>query len=149
MAMPSARPTITMARPKISGRSLTAASAAAPAYATAMPAPIDDPATAIAAPISAVPLDAVEVATSASTTVPPDGPAVTARMNRTAAAANNTALRTRIRRIPARPRHRRYPAVTAAITASAGRATNQTITTPPGLRDPSSDGPERARAGTA
>ena len=54
--MPSANPTITIARPNNSGRSLSAASAAAPVYATAIAAPIDDPATAIAAPSSAAQL---------------------------------------------------------------------------------------------
>src|SRR5664279_1508271 len=63
--MPSARPTITMARPNISGRSLIAASAAAPVYATAIAAPIDEPATAIAAAMSAVP-PAPEVVTAAA-----------------------------------------------------------------------------------
>src|SRR6476620_852173 len=55
MAMPSASPTITIARPNISGRSLIAARAAEPVYATAMDAPLDDPATAMAAAINAVP----------------------------------------------------------------------------------------------
>src|SRR5690348_6894092 len=53
MAIPSARPTMTMARPNSSGRSLSAAMAAAPVYATAIAAPIEAPATAIAAPIRA------------------------------------------------------------------------------------------------
>ena len=46
---------MTIARPKISGRSLIAASAADPVYATANAAPSDEPATAIAAPINADP----------------------------------------------------------------------------------------------
>src|ERR1019366_9396253 len=54
MAMPSARPTKTMARPNISGRSLMAARAADPVYATAMAAPMDDPATAMAVAMSQV-----------------------------------------------------------------------------------------------
>src|ERR1017187_5070176 len=53
MAMPSERPTNTIARPKSSGFSLIAASAAEPVYATAIPAPTDDPATAMAAPMKA------------------------------------------------------------------------------------------------
>ncbi len=65
MAMPSASPTITMARPKSSGRSLIAARAAAPVYATAMAAPMDEPATAIAAAISASPPAPVDSWTAA------------------------------------------------------------------------------------
>src|SRR6478672_11631794 len=127
MAMPSARPTITIARPNISGRSLMAASAAAPVYATAMAAPIDDPATAIAAASRAMPPAPDDGAAAAV------GPA-TAGAAVSTIAVTATAAPSRIRPTTARARSQvdMVPPHWTVRRRPSGRATAGTAGPPPG-----------------
>src|SRR5271165_41586 len=143
MAMPSANPTITIARPNNSGRSLSAASAAAPVYATAIAAPIDDPATAIAAPSNAAQLLLALPGPAAAAVSATAGPAVNACTSTTSAATATTALTAQNSRTASRPRRRKSIKLTANPVISAGEAITQ-VNMPPPFRPP---GP--SRAGTA
>src|SRR6516165_5240594 len=135
--MPSDSPTITMARPNNSGRSLIAAIAAEPVYATAIAAPIDEPATAMAAPISAEPFaDVVAAATVWAefvTEAPDDGVPVRAMMNSAPAESKSTPFTASRIRTARWPRLRTSQLADIPPTINAGNAIIQVNMTPPWL----------------